>query len=188
MKIETTPIRDVLVITPEVHEDERGYFMESFRQDKLTEAGLNEVFVQDNHSLSVVPNTIRGLHFQWDKPMAKLMRVTRGRAFMVAVDLRKGSPTLGKWFGLELNDKNKKQLYAPASFARGFQTLSPMCEVQYKCSAFFNPQAQGEIAWDDKDINIDWPIKEDPLTSDRNKHAPSLKDWLNREESSFFQY
>ncbi len=187
MKIETTPIRDVLVITPDVHEDERGFFMETFRQDKLAEAGVNEMFIQDNHSRSTTRNVVRGLHFQWDKPMAKLMRVTRGAAYMVAVDLRKGSPTLGKWFGIELSEENKKQLYAPASFARGFQTLTDICEVQYKCTALYNPDTQGEIAWNDPEIGVEWPIKEKPLVSERNKHSPTLKDWLARPESDIFK-
>ena len=186
MTIEETRIQGVFVITPTIHEDERGFFMESYREDKLAEAGIAEYFVQDNHSRSTQRNIVRGLHFQWDKPMAKLMRVTRGSAFLVAVDLRQGSPTLGQWVGIECSEDNKKQLYAPASFARGFQTLSDVCEVQYKCSAVFNPDAQGEVAWDDPDIAIDWPIKEKPLVSEKNRHSPSLKDWLAREESKLF--
>ncbi len=188
MKIDHSDIDGVYVITPEVHEDERGFFMESYRQDELAKAGISADFVQDNHSRSRVRNIVRGLHFQWDKPMAKLMCVTRGAAFLVAVDLRKGSPTLGKWVGIEASEDNKKQLYAPASFARGFQTLTDICEIQYKCDAFYNPNAQGEIAWDDPAIGIDWPIKEPPLVSEKNKHSPSLADWLARPESEVFKY
>lgn len=187
MRIEPTKISGVYSITPQVHEDERGFFMETYRADKLAEAGITETFVQDNHSRSTRRNTVRGLHFQWEPPMAKLMRVTRGSAFLVAVDLRKNSPTLGQWVGLECSEDNKKQLYAPASFARGFQTLSEICEVQYKCSAAYNPNTQGEIAWNDRDINVDWPIKESPLVSEKNRHSPSLADWLNRPESDLFR-
>jgi len=188
MKIEKTPIRDVYVITPMAHEDERGFFMESYRQDVFEQAGIKDTFVQDNHSRSTQKNIVRGLHFQWDAPMSKCMRVTKGSAFLVAVDLRKGSPTLGKWFGIEASEDNKKQLYAPASFARGFQTLTDVCEVQYKCSALYNPLTQGEIDWNDPEIGIDWPIKEAPLVSEKNKQAPSIKDWLARPESDIFSY
>jgi dTDP-4-dehydrorhamnose 3,5-epimerase len=186
MKIEQTDITGVYILTPIAHEDERGFFMETYRADELAKAGITDEFVQDNHSLSTRQNTVRGLHFQWEKPMSKLMRVTRGSAFLVAVDLRKGSPTLGKWVGTEASAENKKQLYAPASFARGFQTLTPDVEVQYKCSALYNPDTQGEIAWDDPDIGIDWPTKESPLTSERNRHSPSFAEWLARPESDFF--
>lgn len=183
MIIEPTPLRDVLVITPKVHEDERGFFMETYRADELPGE-----FVQDNHSLSVQPNTVRGLHFQWEAPMAKLMRVTRGSAFLVAVDLRKGSPTLGKWYGIVSSAENKKQLFAPASFARGFQTLEPNTEVQYKCTALFNPDTQGEIAWNDPEIGIDWPIKDEPMLSDKNRQSPSLQEWLARSEADLFTF
>jgi dTDP-4-dehydrorhamnose 3,5-epimerase len=188
MKIESTPLRDVFVITPEAHEDARGFFMETYREDAFKAAGIKDTFVQDNHSRSTQRNVVRGLHFQWEEPMSKVMRVTAGSAFLVAVDLRKGSPTLGKWFGIEASADNKKQLYAPASFARGFQTLSDICEVQYKCSAFYNPDTQGEIRWDDKEIGIDWPIKEPPLLSARSAEAPTLKDWLARPESDVFTF
>ena len=188
MQVEKTTLEGVFVITPLVHEDERGFFMESYRQDELAEAGIDATFVQDNHSRSTRSNTVRGLHFQWEPPMAKLMRVTRGSAFLVAVDIRKNSPTLGKWFGIEASEDNKKQLYAPASFARGFQTLTDDCEVEYKCTAFYNPETQGEIAWDDPAIGIDWPIKKAPMLSDRNKKSPTLADWLARPESNRFVF
>ncbi len=188
MKIETTDIQDVFVITPEVHEDERGFFMESYQADAFKRAGIHDVFVQDNHSRSLVRNTVRGLNFQWEPPMAKVMRVTRGSAFLVAVDLRKGSPTLGKWIGIEASEDNKKQLYAPGSFARGFQTLTDNVEIQYKCNAFHLSESEAEIAWNDPDIKIDWPIKDVPLLSERNKTAPSLVQWLERSESGAFLF
>ncbi|MBA3789279.1 dTDP-4-dehydrorhamnose 3,5-epimerase [Patescibacteria group bacterium] len=186
MTIESTAIEGVYVVNPDVHEDTRGFFMETFREDEFAKAGITEHFVQDNHSRSTQRNVLRGLHFQWDRPMAKLMRVTRGSAFLVAVDLRKGSPTLGSWFGIEASEDNKKELYAPASFARGFQTLSDECEVQYKCSALYNPDTQGEILWNDPEIAITWPLEGEPLMSERSAHAPSLSDWLSRPESNSF--
>jgi dTDP-4-dehydrorhamnose 3,5-epimerase len=186
MRIEPGSIEGVFIITPEVHRDERGFFMETYRDDLLREKGITDVFVQDNHSLSTHKNTVRGLHFQWDKPMAKIMRVTRGRAFLVAVDLRRSSPTLGQWFGIDASAENKIQLYAPGSFARGFQTLTEDVEVQYKCSAIYNPEAQGEIAWNDADIHIDWPLKEVPFISANARQSPSFADWLTRAESATF--
>lgn len=187
MKIEPTNIRDVFVITPDIHADARGFFMESYRQDALARAGITETFVQDNHSRST-RNVVRGLHFQYDPPMAKLMRVTRGSAYLVAVDIRIGSPTLGKWFGIECSEENKKQVYAPAGFARGFQTLTDDCEVQYKCSALYNPDAQGSISWNDPELAIDWPIKEVPILSADSASASSLRDWLTRPEAQLFTY
>lgn len=186
MKIEKTEINGVYVCLPTVHEDSRGFFMESFRQDELEKAGIHSVFVQDNHSLSKIRNTVRGLNFQWEPPMAKIMRVTRGSAFLVAVDIRKNSPTLGKWFGIEASAENKKQLYAEAGFARGFQTLSDDCEVQYKCTAIHEGGKEGEILWNDPVIGIEWPIQEDPILSDRSKNAPKLEEWLSRPESNIF--
>lgn len=186
MNLQATEISGVYICTPVVHEDKRGFFMETYREDELAKADIQEVFVQDNHSRSTVRNTVRGLNFQWKPPMAKLMRVTRGSAFLVAVDLRKSSPTLGKWVGIEANEDNKKQLYAPGSFARGFQTLTDICEVQYKCSAFHNQEGEAEIAWNDSAIGIDWPIKDTPLLSERSKTAPSLTEWLARPESDIF--
>ena len=161
--------------------------MESYRQDTLARAGITETFVQDNQSRST-RNVVRGLHFQYDPPMAKLMRVTRGSAYLVAVDIRIDSPTLGKWFGIECSEDNKKQVYAPAGFARGFQTLTDDCEVQYKCSALYNPHAQGCIKWDDPELMIDWPIKDPPTLSKDSAAAPPLREWLARSEAKFFHF
>lgn len=188
MNAETTAIRDVLIITPDTHEDERGFLMESYRKDELAKIGITDEFVQHNHSHSHKRNTIRGHHFQFNPGTAKLMRVIRGSAFLVAVDLRKNSPTLGKWFGVEASEENRKQLYAPESFARGFQTLSDACEVEYLCSSFFDPRKEGNLRWDDPDVAIQWPLKEMPIMSDKDRNAPSLKIWLARPESDFFQY
>lgn len=188
MNIEKTEIQDVYICTPEIHEDERGFFMESYRQDEFVKAGITDVFVQDNHSRSNVRNTVRGLNFQWNLPMAKIMRVTQGSAFLVAVDIRKGSPTLGKWIGIESSSDNKKQLYAPAGFARGFQTLSDNCEVQYKCTAIHNHTGEGEILWNDSTIGIRWPLQDNPILSERNKNAPTFEKWLESSESNTFIY
>lgn len=186
MNIEPTPIRDIYVITPNVHEDERGLLMETYRADIFAKVGITDVFVQDNHSRSRVRNTVRGLHFQWDPPAAKLMRVSNGSAFLVAVDIRKKSPTLGQWIGIEASAENKKQLYAPAGCARGYQTLTDDCEVQYKISAFYNSQGLGEIAWDDPDVAVDWPIKEQPFLSARTQKGSSFQNWLKDSRSESF--
>ena len=186
MIIEPTKIHDVYICTPEAHEDDRGFLMETYRQDVFAQAGITDSFVQDNHARSLVRNTVRGLHFQWNPPAAKLMRVTSGSAFLVAVDLRKNSPTLGQWVGIESSADNKKQLYAPAGCARGYQTLTDNCEVQYKVSAIYNPEGLGEIAWNDPDIAIDWPIKEMPFLSARTEKGSSFKDWLKNPSSENF--
>ena len=186
MNIEPTRIDGVFVCTPKAHEDERGFLMENYRKDVFAAAGITDDFIQDNHAYSRDRNTLRGLHFQWNPPAVKLMRVSRGTVFLVAVDLRKNSPTLGQWVGIESSAENKKQLYAPASFARGYQTLTEDCEVQYKLSAVYNAEGLGEIAWNDPDINIDWPIKEPPLLSPRSENTPSFKDWLNNPNSNSF--
>ena len=186
MIIEPTTLSGVRICTPTVHEDARGFFMESYRQDLLAEAGINVDFVQDNHARSLVRNTVRGLHFQYQPPIAKLVRVTRGSAFLVAIDIRKNSVTLGQWIGIEASAENKKQLFLAAGFAFGYQTLVEDTEVQYKCSAVYNPSGEGEIVWNDVDIAIDWPIKEPPLLSARSAAAGSLKDWLRNPASETF--
>jgi dTDP-4-dehydrorhamnose 3,5-epimerase len=188
MTIEPTSIRDVYIITPHVHEDGRGFLMESYRQDIFTQGGIIDVFVQDNHAKSFARNTVRGLHFQWNPPAAKVMRVTQGSAFLVAVDIRRNSPTLGQWVGIEASSENNKQLYAPAGCARGYQTLTDNCEVQYKCSAIYVKDGLGEIAWNDPEIGIDWPIKEMPFLSMRSENAGSLQDWLKGPNSECFRY
>lgn len=152
--------------------------METFRADEFRAMGLPTDFVQDNHSRSS-RGVLRGLHFQWDPPMGKLMRVTRGTAFLVAVDIRKGSPTLGQWVGLEVSDENKKQVWAPYGFARGFCALSDDCEVQYKCTGTYNPKAESGIYFADPAIGVRWPV--DPAnvtTSEKDGKAPTLAQWL----------
>lgn len=185
-KIESRHLGDVVVIVPEVFEDERGFFMETFREDQFARLGFPTRFVQDNHSRSS-RNVLRGLHFQWDPPMSKLMRVTQGTAFMVAVDIRKGSPTLGQWFGTEVSAQNRKQIWAPAGFARGFCVLSDFAEIQYKVTGLYNSQAESGIRWDDPEIGITWPIT-DPILSAKDAKAQTLKEWLASDYSNHFRY
>src|SRR3989344_1679006 len=158
MKIERTDIEELYIFTPDAFVDERGFFMETYRKDKFQEFGIDAEFVQDNHSRSA-KNVLRGLHFQWEPPMGKLMRVTQGSAFLAAVDIRKKSKTLGKWFGVEASAENRKQLYAPAGFARGFCVLSDTAEIQYKCTGLYNKNAESGIFWNDPGIGIKWPIE-----------------------------
>jgi len=186
IKTETTPIKDVVVVKPEVFKDERGFFLEVFREDLFAETGLPSAFVQLNHSGSV-RNTVRGLHFQWDPPMSKLMRVTRGEAFLVAVDIRRGSPTLGRWFGVNASAEDRIQLYAPAGCARGFCALSAFVEIQYLCTAIYNPGGEAGILWNDPAVGVEWPVK-DPVLSTKDREAQTLEKWLQRTESSAFTY
>jgi dTDP-4-dehydrorhamnose 3,5-epimerase len=184
--VEETPLRDCKIIAHDVFEDERGFFMEVFRQDAFKEAGLPTEFVQLNHSRSV-RNVLRGLHFQWEPPMGKLMRVTVGTAYLVAVDIRHDSPTRGDWVGIEASAANKKQLWAPAGFARGFCVLSEAAEVQYLCTGSYNPLGEGGILYTDPDIGIEWPVS-NPTISAKDGNAQSLKAWLARPESRRFSY
>ena len=186
IQVESPQLRDVLVLVPQVFEDERGYFMESFRADQFQALGLPTEFPQDNHSRSR-KGVIRGLHFQWDPPMGKLMRVTYGEAFVIAVDIRKGSPTLGEWFGTIASSTNHKQVWAPAGFARGFCALSDFAEVQYKCTALWNPKAESGIRWDDSQVGIRWPIGK-PLLSSKDAQAQTLQEWLKSPNSDRFTY
>ena len=186
VQIESRQLGDVVVLAPEVFEDQRGFFMETFRTDQFKTLGLPSEFVQDNHSGSV-RGVLRGLHFQWEPPMGKLMRVTRGSAFLVAVDIRKGSPTLGKWFGAEISAVNRKQVWAPAGFARGFCVLSDYAEIQYKCTGVYNSKGEAGIRWDDPDVGIKWPIS-DALLSEKDRKAPTLAEWLASPPSDHFLY
>jgi dTDP-4-dehydrorhamnose 3,5-epimerase len=187
-KIETTPLKEVIVLHTQAFGDERGFFMEVFHAGQFREMGLPWEFPQDNHSRSA-KGVLRGLHFQWDPPMGKLMRVTSGAAFLVAVDIRKGSPTLGRWFGLEVSAENKKQVWAPYGFARGFCALTDGCEVQYKCTGTYNPKAESGIHFADPQIGIQWPI--DPRqasTSEKDGKAQSLAQWLASPLSENIKY
>ena len=151
-----TGISDLYIIEPTVFGDERGYFMETYNQNDMREAGLDMVFVQDNQSMSV-KGVLRGLHFQKQFPQGKLVRVIKGSVFDVAVDLRPGSETYGKWFGVELTEENKKQFYIPEGFAHGFLVLSEIAEFCYKCTDFYHPGDEGGLAWNDPAIGVEWP-------------------------------
>ncbi|WP_339311802.1 dTDP-4-dehydrorhamnose 3,5-epimerase [Paenibacillus sp. FSL M7-0896] len=177
MKFIKTHLEDVLVVEPAVFGDHRGWFMETYSEAKFHEQELRYQFVQDNQSYSAVKGTLRGLHFQLNpKAQTKLVRCTRGSIFDVAVDIRQGSPSYGKWFGVELTAENKKQLLIPKGFAHGFMTLTEDVEVQYKCDELYAPECDGGILWNDPDIGIEWPIDVTPLLSAKDEQAPLLKD------------
>ena len=186
IKKESEHLNAIIVIVPEVFQDERGFFTEIYRKDQFDDLGINVEFVQDNHSRSS-KDVLRGLHFQWDPPMGKLMRVTLGSAYLVAVDIRKGSPTLGKWFGIEVSAENKKQIWAPAGFARGFCVLSDFAEIQYKCTGIYNSKAESGIRWNDPSLGIKWPCA-NPITSIKDDKSQTLEEWLKQPESDFFKY
>ena len=156
IKVTKCSIEGLYIIEPAVHGDARGYFMETYNQRDMAEAGLNMVFVQDNQSMSV-KGVLRGLHFQKEFPQGKLVRVIKGRVFDVAVDLRKGSETYGKWYGVELTEENKKQFYISEGFAHGFLVLSDTAEFCYKVTDFYHPGDEGGLAWNDPEIAIEWP-------------------------------
>lgn len=178
-------MREVLIFSTPVYKDSRGFFTESYRADM---AGIPKTFVQDNHSRSR-RGVVRGLHFQWEPPMGKLMRVSFGEAFLVAVDIRKNSPTLGQWTGITASDMNGIQMWAPAGFARGFCALSDITDVQYKCTDMYNAEAESNILWNDPDIGIAWPISESEIVvSDRDRTAQTLSGWLRSPQSEHFMY
>jgi dTDP-4-dehydrorhamnose 3,5-epimerase len=186
LRIESRPLEDVVVLSGQPFRDDRGYFMESFRADQFREWGLPSQFVQDNHSCSR-KNVLRGLHFQWEPPMGKLMRVTRGTAFLVAVDIRNGSPTLGRNFCLEVSAESCLQVWAPAGFARGFCALTDEVEVQYKCTGIYNPGCESAIRWNDSDLVIPWPLA-DPIVSQKDRQARSFADWLASAEADHLAF
>ena len=156
IKVTKATIEGLYIIEPTVHGDARGYFVETYNQRDMHEAGLDMVFVQDNQSMSV-KGVLRGLHFQKEFPQGKLVRVIKGRVFDVAVDLRSGSKTFGQWFGVELSEENKKQFYISEGFAHGFLVLSETAEFCYKVTDFYHPGDEGGLAWNDPEIGIEWP-------------------------------
>lgn len=156
IKVTKCPIAGLYIIEPAVHGDSRGYFMETYNQRDMAEAGLNMVFVQDNQSMST-KGVLRGLHYQKQHPQGKLVRVIKGRVFDVAVDLRSGSETYGKWYGIELTEENKKQFYISEGFAHGFLVLSETAEFCYKVTDFYHPGDEGGLAWNDPQIGVQWP-------------------------------
>ncbi|MGN6188781.1 MAG: dTDP-4-dehydrorhamnose 3,5-epimerase [Conexibacter sp.] len=175
MKILPTTLDGVLELEPDVFGDHRGFFVETFRAQALTEAGVDVTFVQDNHSRSR-RGTLRGLHFQTAPGQAKLVRCARGAIFDVAVDLRRASPSYGRWAGFTLDDASMREVFVPAGFAHGFCVLSEVADVVYKCSSYYDPATEAEIAYDDPEIAIDWPTEVEPIVSERDANAPRLAD------------
>jgi dTDP-4-dehydrorhamnose 3,5-epimerase len=176
MNITPTAIEGLLIVEPRLFSDNRGFFTETYHKSRYQESGINRVFVQDNLSSSV-QNTLRGLHYQIRYPQAKIVQVIAGKVFDVAVDIRTGSRTFGKWTGVHLSGKNLRQLYIPEGFAHGFCVISKTALVSYKCSDFYHPEDEGGIIWSDPDINIDWPIK-DPVISEKDLRYPRLSELL----------
>ena len=176
-EFETCEIEGLVVVEPKVFGDERGYFFESYRINEFKENGIVSDFVQDNQSMSR-KGVLRGLHFQKNYPQAKLVRVISGEVYDVAVDLRKGSKTYGQYKGVILSAENKRQFYIPEGFAHGFLVLSDTAEFAYKCSDYYHPEDEGGVAYNDKDIAVDWPIKEgmEIILSEKDKKHPSLKE------------
>ena len=173
-----TGIEGLVVVEPKVFGDNRGYFMETYNYNDFKAAGLDMVFVQDNQSKSK-KGVLRGLHFQKKNPQGKLVRVVSGEVYDVAVDLRKGSDTSGKWYGVLLSAENKKQFYVPEGFAHGFVVMSETAEFVYKCTRFYDPSDEGGLMWNDPEIGIDWPVPENAelLLSEKDQHHQPLKDF-----------
>ena len=178
-------IQGLCVIEPAVYGDARGYFMETYNYNDFKEAGIDKVFVQDNQSASV-KGVLRGLHYQINYPQDKLVRVVSGEVYDVAVDLREGSATFGKWFGVRLSAENKKQFFLPKNFAHGFLVLSESAEFCYKVTDFYHPDDEGGIMWNDPDIGVAWPLDElagvDILLSDKDKKQGSYADYISNRD------
>ncbi len=177
MKVIDTKIPDVKIIEPTVFGDERGFFMETWNQKRFEElvTGKPTRFVQDNHSKSK-KGILRGLHYQTENTQGKLVRVIYGEVFDVAVDIRKDSPTFGKWVGVYLSAENKRQLWIPEGFAHGFYVTSEEAEFVYKCTNYYNPACEVSIKWNDENINIIWPIEFDPMMSKKDQEAINLRE------------
>lgn len=175
MEFIKTKIEGVYIIEPKVFGDQRGYFMETYNEKEFKEHGLNYMFVQDNQSKSK-KGVLRGLHFQKKFPQAKLVRAVSGEVFDVAVDLRKNSPTYGKWVGVVLSSDNKRMFMVPRGFAHGFVVLSETAEFAYKCDEFYHPEDEGGLMWNDEEIGIEWPIDIEPILSEKDKKYLSLKE------------
>lgn len=169
-----TKLGGVVLLEPQVHGDERGFMVETYRRSAWAELGVDVEFVQHNHSRSA-KGTLRGIHFQTEPGQAKLVRCPRGAIFDVAVDLRRGSPTYGRWEGHVLDDESHRQLYVPVGFGHGFAVLSEVADVAYQLSSTYDPATEAGIAWDDPDIGVEWPVS-DPLLSERDRSAPRLAE------------
>lgn len=178
LRFSPTDIAGVVLIEPQVFRDERGFFLETFRADKYGEAGIPTTFVQDNHSSSV-KNTLRGLHLQWRRPQGKLVRVIRGEIWDVAVDVRRDSPTFGRWTAATLSANNFQQLYVPPGCAHGFCVLSDVADVEYKCTALYDPSGEAGVIYDDPALAIPWPVAE-PILSPRDQRHGTLRELIDR--------
>jgi dTDP-4-dehydrorhamnose 3,5-epimerase len=176
VKITRTAIPEVLVIEPVVHEDPRGFFVEAWHSTKYRDAGIDRPFVQDNQSRST-RGVLRGLHYQIEQAQGKLVRVSSGEVFDVAVDLRRSSPTFGRWTGVLLSGKNQRQIWVPPGFAHGFYVTSDSADVIYKCTDFYNPRSERTLRWDDAEVGIDWPLVEGraPVVSAKDAAGLSLR-------------
>ncbi|MBZ0264875.1 dTDP-4-dehydrorhamnose 3,5-epimerase [bacterium] len=174
MRFKETEIPGLIIIEPDLFGDERGFFLEVYHSEKFKNAGIEYTFLQDNHSKSR-KHVLRGLHYQLKKPQGKLVRVTSGEVFDVGVDIRRGSPTFGKWHGMHLSAENKMQYFVPPGFAHGFVVLSEEAEFLYKCTELYDPTDEYGIKWDDPDLKIDWEV-ENPVLSEKDMLLPSLKD------------
>lgn len=177
MKIIATTIPDVMILEPQVYSDARGFFIETWNRQAFAEAGLNVDFVQDNHSRSG-QGILRGLHYQIQQSQGKLVRVTQGRVFDVAVDLRQSSPTFGQWVGAELSEENHRMFWVPPGFAHGFYVMSETADFLYKCTDFYAPAHERSLRWDDPAVGIDWPLVDGkaPIVSAKDADAPSWQD------------
>lgn len=178
MKIIETHLPGVIVIEPNKFGDKRGFFLETFREDTLKDAGINANFVQDNHSRST-RGVLRGLHYQMIQTQGKLVRVATGAVYDVAIDVRDGSPTFGQWYGTQLDEHNMRMMYVPPGYAHGFVVLSETTDFLYKCTDYYHPQSEQGIAWNDPDIGINWPIADVSL-SDKDCRNVLLKDQLSK--------
>lgn len=181
-------LNGLVLLKPDVYMDDRGFFMESFRSDMFRELGLPSEFLQENHSKSAI-NVLRGLHFQWNRPMGKLIRVVSGKAVFAEVDIRHNSPTLYEHIMVELDAKDKLLLWVPPGFANGFLSLSEGTEIIYKCTATYNPAGEAGIAWNDPKLKINWHqylLNTKPVLSYKDDNAQTLREWLEKEESKTF--
>ena len=172
-----TPIKGLIIVEQAIFEDERGFFMESYNYKGFEQGGIDVIFVQDNQSHSK-KGVLRGLHFQKRHPQGKLVRVIKGEVFDVAVDMRKNSPTFGRWFGIELSEENKKQFYIPPGFAHGFLALRDDTDFLYKCTDYYYPDDEGGVIWNDPTINIKWPIEkiDKLIVSPKDRSLPTFRE------------
>lgn len=176
MEVAATPLAGVMLIKPRIWGDSRGYFVETWQQERYAAAGIDGPFVQDNHSMSTC-GILRGLHFQKTRPQGKLVSVSLGKVFDVAVDIRPGSPTLGQWYGVELTQDNQWQLWVPPGMAHGFVVTSQVAHFHYKCTDYYCPEDEGGIRWDDPDLAVAWPVTQ-PLLSEKDQQTPSWREFL----------